>query len=63
MSVVPVVPFGKHKGRRLDTVDGDYLVWLLGVVKADWLRKAVQDELTRRGWAVTRTTPDPERQP
>ncbi len=59
----PRLPFGKHKGESLDAVSSDYLTWAHSITKAAWLRKAIEDELTRRGWAVTRTTPDPERQP
>lgn len=39
----PVMPFGKHKGKRLDQVPPDYLAWLVQQDMADAeLREAIR---------------------
>jgi hypothetical protein len=44
------LPFGKHKDRDLAEVPSDYLGWALREVKlSSHLRRAVADELRRRG--------------
>jgi hypothetical protein len=45
-----VMPWGKHKGRRLSAIPLDYLTWLYGVRRpGDPLRRAIGAELfTRR---------------
>jgi uncharacterized protein (DUF3820 family) len=42
------MPFGKHKGRPLHDLPGEYLHWLAGRELSGWLADAVAAELTRR---------------
>jgi hypothetical protein len=43
------MPFGKHRGKSLQTLPDDYLQWLVGNVELrEPLRSAVYDELDRR---------------
>ncbi len=44
-----VMPWGKHKGRRLSAIPQQYLEWLQGERPAgDWLRRMIAQELFRR---------------
>jgi hypothetical protein len=38
------MPFGKHKGERLDALPDDYLEWLVGIGLREPLRSAVAHE-------------------
>jgi hypothetical protein len=55
-----MIPFGKHQGKPLAGVPGDYLAWLLREVKLSaGLRRAVVDELRRRGLTPPAPPPPP----
>jgi uncharacterized protein (DUF3820 family) len=44
-----VMPWGKHKGRRLSAIPRQYLEWLQNERPAgDWLRHMIAQELFRR---------------
>jgi hypothetical protein len=43
--------FGKHKGRPIDDVPADYLLWLAGSSAMPWARKMAAAELERRAGA------------
>lgn len=46
------ITFGKYKGHDIESVDSDYLVWILGNFdKSHWL-EAARDELVRRGQGI-----------
>jgi hypothetical protein len=48
-----VMPWGKHKGRRLSAIPQQYLEWLYGErPDGDWLRHTIGDELLRRARAA-----------
>lgn len=42
------LPFGKFKGKPIDSVGTDYLQWFLGVVKHTKIQEAIRNELARR---------------
>jgi hypothetical protein len=42
------MPFGKFKGKPIDSVGTDYLEWFLEIVKHTKIREAVHNELARR---------------
>src|SRR5262249_46382722 len=53
--VVPQLPFGKHKNRALNDpeVPASYLAWMLRECRlGSGFRRAVADELRRRGWNI-----------
>lgn len=51
------ITFGKYKGRDIESVDSDYLVWILGNFdKSHWLT-ASREELIRRGHAKADPVP------
>jgi hypothetical protein len=43
------MPFGRYRGRSLEEVPEDYLLWLRSIDLSDWLRDAVEDEMALRG--------------
>jgi hypothetical protein len=50
-----LMPFGKHRGKRLVDVPTDYLAWLVSEVdNRPWLISVVSEELDRRGFRVQR---------
>src|SRR5262245_6076947 len=49
-SMTTVMPFGKHRGERIDRLDRGYLRWLLSCDNlTPWLAAEVRRELGRRG--------------
>ncbi|AZR72503.1 hypothetical protein BBF96_03360 [Anoxybacter fermentans] len=42
------MPFGKHKGKRLEELDTDYLQWVIGKADKEELREAAKAVLERR---------------
>ena len=59
------MPFGKYRGKRIISVPAEYLHWLLDnseEMDAD-LRRAVEQELDRRGEPHAETKAEPEVKP
>jgi hypothetical protein len=61
------MPFGKFKGKKLNTIPRPYLEWFLSdPVTADipvWLKIEIEDELTRRSSAAPEPAAAPESVP
>lgn len=43
-----VMPFGKHKGKKIIDVPSDYLLWMIEHLDAGWLVDAADKEFDRR---------------
>jgi hypothetical protein len=49
----PKIPWGKHKGSKLSTIEDDYLLWLVEKAEVDkltpsWLNERVMNEWRKR---------------
>lgn len=42
------MPFGKHRGKSLDELPEDYIVWLIEECEDDVIREHAEEELSRR---------------